>query len=87
MCLVRSVFFLILHFVLTWAADCNSALSPGFVTHLLAWEHPASCTRKDFQGESRALLSFVPEFSSGTQDSENAKGQVVLLCAPGVLLA
>lgn len=39
---------------------------------------------EDFQGESRALLSFVPKFCSGTQDSENAKGQAVLPCAPGM---
>lgn len=67
MCLVRFC-KKILHFLLTWAADRNSAdhnsaLSPDF-----AWEHPASAMHKDFQGESQAPLSFVPKFCSGTQN-------------------
>lgn len=53
-------FFLILHSILTWAADHNFAVAPCSVTHLFAWEHPASCMCEDFQGESRTLISFDP---------------------------
>lgn len=76
--LVRSIVFK--HCILYFAADHNSALSPGFVTYLFAWQRPTSCMCEDFQGESRALLSFVPKFCGGTQDSLRVQRAKLCCC-------